>query len=415
MNKVLIHSIVFSPDAVSTAYLYNDIALKLKSCNYDVSVLTTTPHYNVIKSELKNQKLTPRLFGLYYVSNFNGITVKHVPQKKFNNSLLRIIGFVYWHIISFILGLCENDVDIILSPSPPLTIGLINILLAKIKKVKVIYNVQEIYPDLLIQQKKLKNIWTIKNLRRIERYVYNKSDAVTTIDEIFFNIISERFVDKSKLHIIPNFVDTSIYKPVNRNTLNLDESIFQKNSALKLMYAGNIGFAQDWETLINLAIKLHKENIVFYVIGEGIMKSWLENEIKNHHLDNIIILPYQNRDMMPSLLAFSDMQFIFMSVNTAELGFPSKVYTIMACGKPMLVCSKENTPIINFLKDKNCAFLIKEQDLGERVKQLTDIIKNTSKEMLERKGRNGLNEINQYYTKEIVTQKYVDLINSLLE
>jgi len=415
VNKVLIHSIVFSPDAVSTAYLYNDIALKLKSCNYDVSVLTTTPHYNVIKSELKNQKLTPRLFGLYYVSNFNGITVKHVPQKKFNNSLLRIIGFVYWHIISFILGLCENDVDIILSPSPPLTIGLINILLAKIKKVKVIYNVQEIYPDLLIQQKKLKNIWTIKNLRRIERYVYNKSDAVTTIDEIFFNIISERFVDKSKLHIIPNFVDTSIYKPVNRNTLNLDESIFQKNSALKLMYAGNIGFAQDWETLINLAIKLHKENIVFYVIGEGIMKSWLENEIKNHHLDNIIILPYQNRDMMPSLLAFSDMQFIFMSVNTAELGFPSKVYTIMACGKPMLVCSKENTPIINFLKDKNCAFLIKEQDLGERVKQLTDIIKNTSKEMLERKGRNGLNEINQYYTKEIVTQKYVDLINSLLE
>jgi hypothetical protein len=116
-KKILIHSIVFSPDGVSTAYLYNDIALKFKESGYEVVVLTTTPHYNAVASELKKQPLRKRAFGLYYESYFQGIKVKHVYQKKYKSTIRRLLGFVYWHIVSFLLALFEKKVDIILSPS----------------------------------------------------------------------------------------------------------------------------------------------------------------------------------------------------------------------------------------------------------------------------------------------------------
>ena len=82
-KKILIHSIAFNPDGVSTAYLYNDIALGLKQNGYDIVVLTTTPHYNILESELIKFDLKKFFFGLYFESNFEGIRVIHIPQKKF--------------------------------------------------------------------------------------------------------------------------------------------------------------------------------------------------------------------------------------------------------------------------------------------------------------------------------------------
>ena len=111
LKRVLIHSIVFSPDGVSTAYLYNDIALGLVDSGFDVTVLTTTPHYNVIDSEIMKQPLSKKMGGLYYVSNFQGIEVYHIPLKKYKSTLKRIFSFVYWHIASFILALTIKKIN----------------------------------------------------------------------------------------------------------------------------------------------------------------------------------------------------------------------------------------------------------------------------------------------------------------
>lgn len=415
MSKILIHSIVFSPDGVSTAYLYNDIALKFKEKGYEVVVLTTTPHYNRIDAELKKQPLSPRFGGLYYESNFNGIRVRHVPQKKYKSTILRMMGFVYWHIMSFILGLFEKNIDIILSPSPPLTIGFINILIGKLKGAKVIYNIQEIYPDLLIEGGGLKSKNIISVLKWLEKFVYNKSDKATTIDKIFYDTIVTRFEDKSKLHIIPNFVDTDIYKPLDVNNVQLDRKIFPESDSLKLMYAGNIGHAQDWEPLIRTAQHLKDENIEFFVIGEGAMKAHLEKEVERLMLNKVHLIPYQPRESMPSLIAYADLQFIFMSPQTEGHGFPSKVYTIMACAKPMLVCSGANTPIINFLKDKDCAYLVEETTLESKTDKVVEILRSISKNNLLEMGKRGHADINKNYSKEAVTEMYVKLVDGIFK
>jgi glycosyltransferase involved in cell wall biosynthesis len=413
-KKILIHSLVFSPDGVSTAYLYNDIALKFKESGYEVVVLTTTPHYNAVESELKKQPLKKRALGLYYVSNFQGIKVKHVYQKKYKSTIRRLVGFVYWHLVSFVLALCEKKVDLILSPSPPLTIGFLNVLIAKLKHAKVIYNVQEIYPDLLIEEGGLKSGFIISFLKWLERFVYNKSDAVTTIDQIFYKTIETRFKDRSKLYVIPNFVDTDIYKPLEKETFEINKDLFPDTESLKIMYAGNIGHAQDWEPLIALADELKDDAVEFFVIGEGAMKDKLLQEKASRGLNKLHIIPYQPRELMPSLIAYSDLQFIFMASQTEGHGFPSKVYTIMACAKPLIVSSGENTPIINFLKDKDCAFLLTKKDLQANVAKMADILRNTPSSEFVRMGKNGYIHIANNYSKEKVTSLYVELISGLL-
>ena len=408
-KKILIHSLIFSPDGVSTAYLYNDIALRFQKEGYEVVVLTTTPHYNIVEEQVKKQPLTWKWWGFCKESNFHGIKVYHVPQKKFKSTLLRLIGFVYWHIVSLFIGLCIKNVDVILSPSPPLTIGLLNLWIAKLKGCKVIYNVQEIYPDILGKDKGI----VFNVLSKMEHQVYNSSDAVTTIDQVFHDTIVNRFVDKKKLHIIPNFVDTDLYCS-GVSTTSLDKNLFPDTDSIKLLYAGNIGFAQDWEPLIVLADKTRDLNVEYFVIGEGVMKQYVEDKKKELSLEKLHVLPYQPRHLMPAILAYSDVQFIFMTPEMEGMGFPSKVYTIMACGRPLLVCSGMNTPIVNFLDPVGCAKLVTSHDLDEKTDEMAAWLRSMTREQLREMGVRGEDVIKTQYTKEIVTAQYVDLCESLL-
>lgn len=409
MRRVLIHTLIFSPDGVSTAYLYNDIALRLQKRGYEVVVLTTTPHFNIVPEQVEKQPMKWKVWGICKVSDYHGMTVLHVPQKKYKSTLLRMIGFCYWHVVSFFVGLFIKHVDLILSPSPPLTIGYLNLGLAKLKRCKVVYNVQEIYPDIL----KLNGGFAHKFLSWMERNVYNGSDAVTTIDKVFYDTIEPRFIDKSKLHIIPNFVDTELYHEVDWAG-KLGSTLFPNNDSIKLLYAGNIGHMQSWEPLIELAERTKDLNVEFFVIGEGAQRSYVETEIEKHKLEKLHLLPYQPRELMPAILSYSDASFIFMAPGKDGDGFPSKVYTIMACQRPMLILSGENTPIVNFLRDKNCAKIVTEQDMAKKVGIMEEWLRSVTKEELREMGKNGLAEIQAHYTKEKVTDMYVDLVSSLV-
>ncbi len=409
-KKILIHSIVFSPDGVSTAYLYNDIVLGFKDAGYEVVVLTTTPHYNLIETTLQKQPLNRKLFGLFYESDFNGIRVIHVPLKKYKSTIIRILSFIYWHFLSLIIGLSIKKVDFILSPSPPLSIGLISILIAKKNRAKFIYNVQEIYPDLLIKNGALKSNIIIKSLKWLEKYVYNQASAVITIDQKFYDQIFDRFNEKDKLIIVPNFVDTELYKPISKE-IELPNPFKKDPHKVRLLYAGNIGFYQDWEPILFAAKKLRDTNIEFWIIGEGVKKEYLIKEVEKYNLTNIKVLPYQDREIMPFINSFADIHFISISKEMEQEGFPSKVYTIMACSKPMIVITGENTPLYNFLKPLNCSILISNNRNEDFVHSITELANNESKK--QELAQNGYDIIQQCYTKEKVVAQYINLFDNL--
>uniref|UniRef100_UPI0040478B50 glycosyltransferase family 4 protein n=1 Tax=Algoriphagus sp. TaxID=1872435 RepID=UPI0040478B50 len=410
LKRVLIHSIVFSPDGVSTAYLYNDIALGLVKNGFEVVVLTTTPHYNVIDSELLKQPIAKKIFGLYGLSDFNGIKVYHIPLKKYKSTILRLFSFVYWHLFSFLFGLTFRNLSFVLSPSPPLSIGFISLLIAKLKGAKSLYNVQEIYPDLLINQGNLKSPIIINLLKSFEKFIYNHSTAVTTIDEVFYSTLLSRFSDISKLKIIPNFVDTDLYRPLKQK-LELPSVFGNDNRKIKILYAGNIGFFQDWGPVLFAAKELLKDNVEFWIIGEGVQKEYLNKEVQNQKLTNIRIFPYQSRDLIPIISNYADIHFIAINQEMEQEGFPSKIYTIMACSKPIIVVTGENTPLFNFLNDKNCAELVTSNRNVNFVEAIRKLV--NDKNLRDLLGNNGFNEIINNYSKKVILSKYVDLLKSL--
>ena len=408
-KHLLIYSLVFSPDGVSTAYLYNDLALGFLKKGYKVTVLTTTPHFNLTDTALDMQPLVKRYLGLFYASDFNGIQVFHIPLKKYKSTLLRMLSFIYWHKMSFIIGLFLKRPDVILTPSPPLTSGLLAILLAKLKGAKTIYNVQEIYPDLLINLGHLKNTFLINFLKRLERFVYNSSTAVTTIDKQFYNIIIPRIKQESSLHIIPNFVDTDLY--VTESSTKLPNEFLNEPGFTNMLYAGNIGLAQEWDLVLDLAKEIRGESITIWIIGEGVKKEYLKTQIEKQQLFNIKLLPYQDRKNMPAINLFADFHFIAMDKSMENEGFPSKVYSIMASGRPMVIVSSENTPITSFLNETDTSLLVTDHSLSGFRNAVLKLARD--KELRISLGANGRKIIEESYTKERVIDQYIGLFEQL--
>lgn len=147
------------------------------------------------------------------------------------------------------------------------------------------------------------------------------------------------------------------------------------------------------------------------IIGEGVQKEYLENEVQNRNLINIRIFPYQSREQIPLLNNLADIHFIAINQQLEQEGFPSKVYTIMACAKPLVVVTGNTTPLYVFLQGKSCAELI----TNNRNINFTDAIRKLANDrnLRERLGRNGYNEIINNYSKQVVISQYIKLINSL--
>ncbi|HEV2130698.1 MAG TPA: glycosyltransferase family 4 protein, partial [Longimicrobiaceae bacterium] len=246
MARVLLHSLVFAPEANSTSYLMTDLARQLQRQGHAVTVLTTTPHNNLEAGALARQPLRRVWPGLLYRSALEGIPVWHVklPMKE-NRVLRRMLDYIRFHAVSLVAGpALVGRYDIVLAPSPPLTIGVAGWVLSVWGRTPVVYNVQEIYPDFAINQGLIRNPAFIRLLQWVERFVYARSDRIVSISEGFQRTIRARGVAEEKLLVIPNFVDTELYRPLPRH--NEFSAQHELDDDFVVLYGGNIGLSQDW-------------------------------------------------------------------------------------------------------------------------------------------------------------------------
>ena len=249
----------------------------------------------------------------------------------------------------------------------------------------------------------------IKFLKILEGWVYNWSDAITTIDQNFYNTIKTRIKNLDKLKIISNFVDTELYKTSSSVPL---PKVFKKiKGKTDMVYAGNIGIAQEWDLVINLAKAIKKLPITIWIIGEGVKKKYLESQIKKHKLFNIQLLPYQERKYMPVINLFADFHFIAMNKSMEHDGFPSKVYTIMSSGKPMVVVSSDQTPIVSFLEQTKAALTVTNHSLTDFKKAVLKL--ESDKDLRNTLGTNGRKVVEQKFNKQAVIKKYIKLAEDI--
>jgi glycosyltransferase involved in cell wall biosynthesis len=388
-----------------------DLARELQSLGHSITVLTTTPHYNTVPSELAAQPLERVSSGLYR-SSLEGIPVWHIAMGERTSSVgarsLDYLGF-HWKSLRWGCGL-RNTFDLVIAPSPPLSIGLIAWMIARWHGAASIYNVQEVYPDFAIHQGLVKNGLGIWAMKKLERFVYNRSSAVTTIAERFTRIIAPRCALPEKVCTIPNFVDTDFYRPLPRDNAFAREH--RLTDDFVVMYAGNIGIAQDWSAVLYAAEELRDESIRFVILGDGTRRQWLQEQVAARKLDNVLLLGYQPKERMPEINASCDVATICMAPKAGWDGFPSKIYTTLACGKPSIASTEDDSELAKIVQQSQCGTNVPVEDNAAYAAAVLAAYKNRAQ--LEGEGQRGRAFVEQHYSKKAVARQYDKLIRSLL-
>ncbi|MCB0192821.1 MAG: glycosyltransferase family 4 protein [Anaerolineae bacterium] len=410
--RILLLSLVFSPDSVSTSVLMTELALELKNMGHDITVLTTTPHYNVEPEARQRQPLHKRWGGLLYQSDCQGIPVYHanIPVKG-SRVGARLLDYLRFHAVSTIAGLTiANQYDVILAPSPPLTIGVSAWVMGLLRRVPFIYNVQEIYPDVAVSLGVLHNKTLIRAMEALERFIYSRSNRVAVISEWFRRRLLDKGVPDEKLVVIPNFVDTHFMTPRPRQ--NTFAETHQLSDKFVVLYAGNIGLTQGFETIIETARQLsHLPDIHFLIVGDGTRRAWLESQLAEHALPNITLLPYQPRSVVPSIYASADLCLVPLKQGTAQETFPSKIYTIMAAGRPVIASADANSELAWVVNEAGCGWDIPPDAPNAMAAAIEHAYRQP--ETLANKGQNGRRYVVAHHSRQAVARQYDHLIQAV--
>jgi colanic acid biosynthesis glycosyl transferase WcaI len=412
LPRILLLSLVFAPDSVSTAVLMKQLAQELRRLGHGIVVLTTTPHYNSDPEALAAQPLTKKWGNLLWQSELEAIHVYHARvRSKGNRVLSRLIDYLSFHAIGTVAGLwLRNRYDLILAPSPPLTIGLSAAFLAAVRGIPYIYNVQEIYPDIAVSLGVVRNRRIIRLLERLEQFIYARATTVVVISENFRRRLLAKGVPADKVRVIPNFVDVDIIRPGDRvNDFAVQHQLAKR---FVILYAGNIGLSQDFESIVDAARRLcNWKEIVFLIVGDGARREWLTEAIGRSGAGNVRLLPYQPRSLVSQLYASSDACLVPLRPGMASGTFPSKIYTIMAAGRPVLVSAEADTDLASIVTRTRCGLVIPPGDavaLADAVETLY-----SRRHTLEDMGRRGRDYVVKYHSQGAVALQYHDLVQEV--
>jgi len=390
-----------------------ELAVDLSKHGHRVSVISTVPHYNRnIENEI-GQPLRPKWGKILFQSEYHGLTVYHawMPPKG-KNVAGRILAWTFFHIISIIAGLTiVPGPSVILSPSPPLSIGICAWLIGMLRRAPFIYNVQEIYPDIAIRLGATRNRQVIDFLHRLEIFVYRKASVVTVIAPRMRDRLLEKGVSKDKVRVIPNFVDVSDLVPLPKdNDFSRKYNLYNK---FVISYAGNMGPAQGLENFIDASIILREEeDICFLMMGDGILREHLRRKIIQNNLRNFILLAYQPYSLMGQAYAAADLCLVPQAIATGSEAIPSKVYRIMACARPVLAVTERNSDLARLVSESSCGCYILPGSAEVSAETITQAFHKRSD--WQRMGLLGREYVVRFYSREIVTNEYLELIKNLV-
>jgi colanic acid biosynthesis glycosyl transferase WcaI len=413
LAKILLLTLVFPPDSVSTAILLGDLALDLRNLGHDITVLTTTPHYNIDSESVDAQPLRSHWGRQLFKSDFNGIPVLHgsIP-KKGKRVGARVLDYLRFHIMSTLAGLTSvGEFDVILAPSPPLTIGISAWLLGLLRSVPFVYNVQEILPDVAVSLGVLRNTIIIKAMVYLEGFIYARARIVVVISEWFRRRLLTKGVSPGKLRVISNFVDTEFIKPGER--LNDFAKQQRLESRFVVLYAGNIGLTQNFENILSASQHLrHLQDLLFLVVGDGARRAWLEGQLSRGDYPNVKMLPYQPKSAVPSIYASSDVCLVPLKGGTAQETFPSKIYTIMAAGRAAITAADMDSELTWVIKESGCGWAVPpDEDVA-----LADAIERAyhQRAQLQLMGQQGRKYVTEHNSRQVIAHQYDELIREVV-
>jgi glycosyltransferase involved in cell wall biosynthesis len=397
--RVLLLNQFFYPDLAAAAQIATDLAADLVAGGFEVTALASRGNY------LGGKKLAAH-------DLHRGVEIVRLPAASFGKRTLfhRAMDYAsfYAAAASRLVTLPKHDVLIALT-TPPL-IAATGLVAKALKGTRLVYWVQDLYPDVAVAFEVLRlGSLAARTMAAASRMVMRRADAVVALGEEMRDRCIGAGARPERTVVIPNWSDPFVVRPVAPDANGLRQQL-ANGAHTVVMYSGNIGRGHDIATLIS-AVRLLRDlrEISFVFIGDGASRR--ELEVASRELPNLRLAPYQARAKLSESLSAGDLHLISLLPEVEGLIEPSKLYGIMAAGRPALFVGPPGSEVARTIEREHCGRVFRNGD----AEGLAAAIRDLAVDPVEREamGRRARAALEQRYSRSVATARFRELLLSL--
>jgi glycosyltransferase involved in cell wall biosynthesis len=410
--KILLLTAYFPPDTGSAAHLFYELGRAFVERGHGVTVLTGMPGYHAL-GPLEKYKGKKRI-----KEDMEGMEVVRVAMPQLPRHLM--VGRALWQFggawALFLAGLGLPKADAAIVYSPPLPLGLTAWGLKKLQGLPFILNVQDLFPQSIIDLGLLRNRWLIRFFEEMERFVYRHANIITVHSEGNREHVMRK-LDKGqaeKVKVIPNWVDVHFIQPGPR--MNWFREAHGLGDAFVVSFAGVLGYSQDLDVVLDAARILEdggwRSEILFLIVGDGVERPRLEAKARQMGLNNVRFLPMQPREKYPAVLHASDIGLATLHAEVRTPVVPSKILSIMAAGRPVVAAMNLDGDGPRLIAEARCGLCVPPEDPRALAEAILQLYHDAS--LREELGRNGRRYVEKYLSLEACVERYEQLLRQVI-
>ena len=392
----------FPPDYAATGQLIEELAHHLKDFGR-VDVFTSQPSYAFDRDDSLRTELHDSL------SIRRSQSARFWPQRIRGKAVAGAIFFVRAAV--HLLRHAKRRELVLLTTAPPF-LPLLGYLLSRVCKIRYVCLLYDLYPDIAVELDVIKRQhWIARLWDYFNCLTWERAAAIIVLSETMKDrILAKQPGIDDKIVVIPSWVDPEQIVPRRKQ-----DNWFAREHGLvepfTVMYSGNMGRCHDMDTLLDAIILLRHTPIRFVFIGSGEKRKYFQQCVKEMGLTNCLFLPYQPRENLPFSLTACDVSIVSISAGMEGLVAPSKLYSALASGRPIVSICPENSYLDEVFAQANCGTTIRNGDSKGLAEYLDRLSQNP--QLTENLGQSGREYCSKNYTAEKIARDYLSLFQSL--
>ena len=408
--KILYLPAYFYPETAASSYLGENRNQAFADAGFEIDAYAPMPCRGIskeVRKEYKKRRVEKLYDGKMTLHRFS-------MYAEGKNPILRALRYVLCWIAQGWKGMRAKDVDCIYLASTPPIQGLLGAFIKKFRGIPFVYNLQDIFPDSLYNNglaNKGGILWKIG--RVIENFTYKHADKIIVISEDFKKNIMAKGVPEEKIVVVYNWVDQNAVVNIDRENNKLFDKYNLDLSKFYIEYSGNIGLSQNMDMLLEVMEDLQDNypDINLVLVGEGAYKAQVEKIVADKQLKNVVMLPFQPYEDISYVFSLGDVGLVISKPGTGAASVPSKTWSIMSASRPVLANFDENE-LKDILAGNECGIFTKAGDKEAFKQSIITLYEN--RELCKQYGENGRQFVMDNLTREVGTQKYIDVIKSVV-
>jgi len=408
--KLLVLCPHFDPDTAPTGAVMSRIVEELGALGHEVHVVTSLPWYR--EHRVDEAWSTVRWRDRTATTGWGTIARldPHAGGDK-RNLVRRAVGFIGFSVVSIVAGVLAGRrgrrVDAVIAMSPPLTLGVAGRLVAWIRRAPLIFNIQDVFPDAAVETGAITNRWVIGAARALEKISYLSSSRVTVLSQdLADNVVSKIGASKAtRVVVIPNFVDTERIVPLDAATDYRRELGLTDRPVV--MYAGNIGYSQSLEMLV--AAARARPDVDFVINGTGSARSDLERSARG--LTNLIFGDFQPPERLSEVLATGDIHVVPLRRGLGRVSVPSKTYSIMAAGRPIVAAVDAGTEVTRLVDGARSGLVVPPDETESFIAAIDRLV--SDRDVRRDMGQRARAFVESQASPRAVAERYANLVHEI--